>query len=494
MKYISRPQLLDALRHLALFGRRAPKQSVKHILAFLALRRKGVNTSGMTRFGERDDFTFFDDFMKVAEGDWPYFDPIALMMRGPGHPHSNVATARKGTFFRTWHAAESEVDADGAEQWRLAPDYLSIIKKKTLTKSGVQGRVPAAPIGTFLFRRTAFPDNATMEDVAGSVQSGFNLTDEEYGELFEDDTKPQGEFGDAPLTPEDVLATIRESGVVAATRETRSDFQDLTIPSDDPTLTRVKQLINEDQYAGVVFVGPPGTSKSWFAVQVALALADGDKSRVRKIQFHRSFQYEHFVEGFVPNDDGTGFELRDQLMLNLIEDAEGDRGSTYVVLIDELSRSDPGRVFGELLTYMEPSRRDETFLLASGRETSLPPNVVFIATMNSRDKSVLEIDDAFDRRMAKIEFPPESATLERFLSDNGVPDDLKRRIVAFFNWVQPNYPIGHTFFRNVRDLDGLRRLWETQLRFVFEKQFKYEKATLAEIRQKFIDITGIPLN
>lgn len=189
--------------------------------------------------------------------------------------------------------------------------------------------------------------------------------------------------------------------------------------------------LDEDEYAGVVFTGPPGTSKSWHAVQIALALADGDPKRLRKVQFHRSYQYEQFVEGFTPNDEGTGFELRDGLMLRVIQDAEADRGSTYVVLIDELSRSDAGRVFGELLTYMEPSRRDEEVLLASGTKTAVPPNIVFLATMNSRDKSVLEIDDAFDRRMAKIEFAPSASTLTEFLRANKTPEELVRKILAF---------------------------------------------------------------
>ena len=178
-------------------------------------------------------------------------------------------------------------------------------------------------------------------------------------------------------------------------------FQELTIGVDDRTLADVRTLLFADGYAAVIFVGPPGTGKGWYAVQVALALADGDSARIRKIQFHKSFQYEQFVEGFVPNDAGTGFELRKQVMLEVMDAADADRTGTYVVVIDELSRSDPGRVFGELLTYMEPSRRDEAFLLASGRSVAVPANVVFIGTMNSRDKGVSEVDDAFDRRVAK---------------------------------------------------------------------------------------------
>jgi hypothetical protein len=494
MRYVSRDQLLSALRQLAAFRDRTPRQGVKHVLGFLALRWRNVNADRMTRFEERDDFAFFDEFMKVDDGNWAYFDPIALMRRRPGHPHSNVATARKGTFFRTWHAATSDVDDSGAETWRLEPDHLSILRRKALTKSGRFHRVPAAALGAFLFRGRAFPDTVTIDDVAREVRIAFNLSESEYRELFEESTHPSGPFADLPLTTRQVRDVITDSGVATEVPEAPAVFQELSIGAEDEILRLVRALISQDEYAGVIFVGPPGTSKSWYAVQVALALADGEPTRIRKVQFHPSYQYEQFVEGFVPNDDGTGFELRDGLMLQAIQDAEADRSSTYVVLIDELSRSDPGRVFGELLTYMEPSRRDEEVLLASGTKTAIPPNIVFLGTMNSRDKSVLEIDDAFERRMAKIDFPPSPSILVELLRGNGAPDDLVQRMAAFFGWVQSRYPLGHTLFRRVKDAEGLKRLWDTQLRYLFEKQFKYEPTAVAEIRSKFSEITGVSVS
>ncbi|MGE3779433.1 MAG: McrB family protein, partial [Pirellulaceae bacterium] len=394
MKYVSKAQLVESLRQLAAFRGAVNKQSAQHILPFLALRWRKVETN-FVPFGEHDDFAFFDEFARLNDSDFPYFDPFAGQMRIRTHPHSNVATARKGTFFRSWHAGEQDVES-GTERWRLTVDYLNIIKKKVLTKGGRLTKVPAVPLGMFLLRARAFPDTAAAEDVGRALRDTFNLTEDEYTELFEEATRPSGDFAGAQLSADEVLQAIGESGVVTETREPRSTFQELTIRPDDAVVGKVRQLL-DDGYAGVIFVGPPGTSKSWYAIQVALALADGEQGRVRKIQFHRSFQYEQFVEGFVPNEDGTGFELRGQLMLKVMEDADVDRAATFVVLIDELSRSDPGRVFGELLTYMEPTRRDEPFLLASGREAVVPPNVVFIATMNSRDKNVSEIDDAFDR-------------------------------------------------------------------------------------------------
>jgi 5-methylcytosine-specific restriction protein B len=493
MKYISEQQLANSLRALAEFRSKVNQQGAQHILSFLALRKSGVGTKSLTKYTETDDKNFFNEFARVApEGSDPYFDPIRSMYRIETHPHSNVATARKGTFARSWGAATFKESKDGDEQWKLEPDYVKIMREKVLTKRGHVTRVPALPLAAFLFRTKEFPDKLQSKDLGAELKTTFGLTDAEYSSLFEDDTQI-GEFSNARLRPEDVQRIISESGVLQATKEARTDFQELAIPADDKILAKVRSLLFDDGYAGVVFAGPPGTSKSWYAVQVSLALADGDIERVRKIQFHKSYQYEHFVEGFVPNKAGTGFELKPQLMLRAVVDATNNPGATYVVLIDELSRSDPGRVFGELLTYMEPTRRNEAFVLASGTEVTVPSNIVFIATMNSRDKSVVEIDDAFDRRMAKIEFMPDSAILEGWLRDAKVAEDFSRRVVAFFKWVQEKYPLGHTFLFSVRDADSFRRAWDSQLRFVLEKQFKYEPHILGEIKQKCSEIVGVNL-
>lgn len=492
MKFTSKTQLIESLRQLAAFRQKVDKQAAQHILPFLALRAKGVNTTALSPYSEGDDFKFFDDYTRVTDGEEPYFDPIAAMMRVASHPHSNAATARKNTFFHKWHAAELDKSGD-VERWKLTPNYLQILKTK-LTKGKSFTRIPAVPLSIFLFRDSGFEGSASLEDAGKQIQKRFQLTDEEFATLFEVVTRPaSGNFVSTPLSAEEVAAAITESGVLAETREKRSTFQSVALPSDDPILRLVRQLILDDGYAGVIFVGPPGTSKSWYAIQVALNFAEGNSERVTRLQFHPSFQYEHFVQGFVPNDAGDGFELTDQIMLQVIRDAESDRAATFVILIDELSRSDPGRVFGELLTYIEPSRRDEEFTLASGRITAIPRNIIFLATMNSRDKSVAEIDDAFDRRFAKVEFPPDEKIAERLLRDNKVDDALTRRILGFFNWVIKKYPLGHAFFYTVRDEDSLKRLWNSQLKFVFEKQFKYEPETLAEIQAKFEEITGVKL-
>jgi 5-methylcytosine-specific restriction enzyme B len=492
MKYISRQSLVTALRNLAKFRETVNRQGAQHILPFLALTRKGANPATYVPFNESDDFQFFDEFCRVQGGDYPYFDPIASDFRIATHPHSNVATARKGTFSRSWHAGEFRSTAEG-EEWILAPDSADTLRSKALTKQRTVTRIPALDLATFLFRKRAFDDSGSVRDVVAQLKRDFRIKNSDFDSLFDASVGAASPnyFIGTPLTDTDVLATIDESGVRIAARPDRAVAPErLPEPSaagpDDPIIKRALQLIMEDHYPGVVLVGPPGTSKSWYALQIARYLVEGDSDRIFKVQFHRSYQYENFVEGFVPKLDGSGFELRDQLALVAAREAEANPDLRYVILIDELSRSDPGRVFGELLTYMEPTRRDEPFLLASGREISLPPKLYFIATMNSRDKSVVEIDDAFDRRLAKLPMDPDSRILEKFLDNNGIVAPLRPRLIGFFNWVNTtHYPLGQTFFLNIRDEEGLRRLWETQLRFVFQKAFPYEPTVVEQIRERY---------
>lgn len=255
------------------------------------------------------------------------------------------------------------------------------------------------------------------------------------------------------------------------------------IEDDNALLSQVKQLL-EDGFAGIIFTGPPGTGKSWYAAQIAAKLADGDPERVRFIQFHASYQYEDFVEGYVPQEGG-GFRLEPKHLLDMCRKAMEAEGEPCVLVIDELSRSDPGRVFGEALTYMESTRRGMEFRLASGKVTSIPENLVFLTTMNPMDRGVDEVDAALERRFAKIAMDPDRSELQRFLDENGMAEDLRNRVLTFFDHLQahdnPYCKVGHAYFRAVGNEDELRRLWDHQLRFHMEKAFRLDHAGLRAV-------------
>ena len=269
------------------------------------------------------------------------------------------------------------------------------------------------------------------------------------------------------------------------------------LDASDPRFIEIARL--RDQFGGVILSGPPGTSKSWLAGEAAKLLTDGDEDRMEFIQFHAAYQFEDFMEGFRPKKDGNGFEPRRGVFLRLVDKAIGDtKGKLHVLVIDELSRADVGRVFGEALTYVERSKRNIPFTLPSGDERVVPKNLWIIATMNPLDRGVDDVDAAFERRFAKIEMLPDTATLRERLETNGVPDDLATRLVAWFGKTNgrakktPAASVGHAYFWSVVDEDSLHDVWNYQLRYLIERAFKYDEPTYKEVVSGWNKIFGNP--
>lgn len=300
------------------------------------------------------------------------------------------------------------------------------------------------------------------------------------------------------LVPDVRLVTADDVGIgvqAKAARGHASSAPDAPdVPVDHP---RVQEIIRlAEVYGGVILTGPPGTSKSFYAAAAAQIMAGGDKRRYHFVQFHASFQYEDFMYGFSPTS--TGFTTKEGHFLKMVKDAAADPDNTYVLVIDELSRADVGRVFGEALTYVERSKREIPFPIASGVETTVPSNFVIIATMNPFDRGVDEVDAAFERRFAKIAMDPDRELLEDILTDNGMDDLLKSRVLAWFNRINslaktnPAAAVGHAYFSSASDESSLQDIWNYQLKYLVQRAFRRDQNNLDSIETGWAHIFQTP--
>lgn len=236
----------------------------------------------------------------------------------------------------------------------------------------------------------------------------------------------------------------------------------------------------------LVFYGPPGTGKT----RAARRLADewerlNGAGSVYSVTFHPSYSYEDFVEGYRPVAGTPGvYALQDGLLLEAAEEArrrrvntEGETGSGILLFIDEINRGDVARIFGELITYIEPAWREQTFRLAQSptRERSIPSNLFIVGTMNTADKSISLLDVALRRRFAFVEFRPESgsyATAREWIDEvDGVPigavlDGLNERLRR--EGIEPERAIGHALL--AVDAGAADPLAELRDRFRYDVQ------------------------
>ena len=270
------------------------------------------------------------------------------------------------------------------------------------------------------------------------------------------------------------------------------------LPDTDEVLIRVRAALKLG-FAGAILSGPPGPGKSWYAKRVAFAIAD-EPDAVRIVQFHTSYQYDDFMEGFSPHEGG-GFELQKKTFVLLCDDAAERPDVQHVLLIDEISRCDVARVFGEALTYIEIDKRGQEFTLASGGTLRVPPNLIILATMNPWDKGVDELDVALERRFAHIEMPPSSGELRKILKENGAAADVIERVVGFFESVQKlddeMVHLGHAYFINCLDEASAHLCWDFRLLPFFKKACRLDRSMLDNITRLWtkafpLNVSGAP--
>ncbi len=250
---------------------------------------------------------------------------------------------------------------------------------------------------------------------------------------------------------------------------------ELFLPID--WLNTIVDLLAEKRQ--IVFYGPPGTGKTF----VAQALADklGDAEGTTLVQFHPSYTYEDFFEGYRPSTNADGqvsFELAQGPMRRLAEAASQDPSRPFFLIIDEINRANLAKVFGELYFLLEYREQTVDLLYGSDDPFTLPKNLFVIGTMNTADRSIAFVDAAMRRRFYFVPFfptqPPVSDVLRRWLDDNNLGTETADLLDALNARIDdPNFAIGPSYFMSKRVSDNLYlgRVWEHSILPLLEEHY-----------------------
>lgn len=291
--------------------------------------------------------------------------------------------------------------------------------------------------------------------------------------------------------------------------------------------------VQQNQSLNTILYGPPGTGKTWNTVNHAVAIIDyeavGDLEnkdrkdikqrfdqlkgvgRIEMVTFHQNYTYEDFIEGIRPflsssnkktengqpeGENNLNYELSPGVFKKIVERARNNEKQNYVLIIDEINRGNIAKIFGELITLIEPSKRSggddraTVTLPYSKKPFGIPKNLYIIGTMNTADRSIALLDTALRRRFDFVEMMPDTKHSGISKNIQGVNcQELLEKINERIRILHDrDHQIGHTYFLDVKDLDSLAKTFKNRIIPLLQEYFyeDWEKIDLVLYENGFI--------
>ena len=303
------------------------------------------------------------------------------------------------------------------------------------------------------------------------------------------------------------------------------------VSQEQETEQKQKTDVKQHHPLNQILYGPPGTGKTWNTVNSAVEIVENkpianekrtdikrkfnsfkQKGRIEMVTFHQNYSYEDFIEGIRPvlssSDEETKdknsdikYQLKPGVFKSIVNRANRAKNKqNYVLIIDEINRGNIAKIFGELITLIEPSKRlgeddEATVTLPYSKEDKpfgVPKNLYLIGTMNTADRSIALLDTALRRRFDFIEMMPKPDLLK---------DDQKKelegvncqQLLSVMNerirvLHDREHQIGHTYFMGVIDMDSLAKTFKNRIVPLLQEYFydNWEKIDLVLNKNGFI--------
>lgn len=286
-----------------------------------------------------------------------------------------------------------------------------------------------------------------------------------------------------------------------------------------------------------ILYGPPGTGKTYNVVRKALEIIEGnasddrskfkeyvEKGQIKFITFHQSYGYEEFVEGIKHvfdrengnEDNEISYKIEKGIFYQCCEDAlrlagykDGldkfctlskkeqqeflnEKTPKYTIIIDEINRGNISKIFGELITLIEPSKRlgaDDEIMVElpySKEKFGVPSNLYIIGTMNTADRSIALIDTALRRRFEFMEMMPQPELLEtikiKYKDKDIDPKEIEIDFTTMLKTINErieylydkDHTIGHAYFMSLKggaDIEELASIFKNKILPLLQEYF-----------------------